>query len=203
MFGLKLFPPVATLIYDFFSLSFFVRNRPSFQVIGSAGGTHTLKLSAASMLGCNCPLGGATVSINLCGSTTLVTPLTGEWHEHQQSRETSLLSMLNCVIYISRLTGETVVTAFDLDKMYTPFHFARVKSYTAFSERPLWAVRRHDKGPSLFAQNEFSSACWSRAAAGWLWYVNVLDPHVLDMQACYVSGLHYRLLLIFWFQKWF
>lgn len=189
----------------FFPLAFFVRNRPSFQVIGSAGGTHILKLSTASMLGCNCPLGGATVSINLCGSTTLATSLTGEWHEHQQSRETSFLFLcwISCVIYISRLTGETVVTAFDLDKMYTPFHFARVKSYTAFSEQPLWAVRRHDKGPSLFAQNEFSSACWSRAAAGWLWSVNVLDPHVLDMQACYVSGLHYRVLLIFWFQKWF
>ncbi|KAK2921950.1 F-box only protein 9 [Channa argus] len=36
-----------------------------------------------------------------------------------------------------KLTGETVVTAFDLDKMYTPFFFARVKSYTAFSEQPL------------------------------------------------------------------
>ncbi|CAJ1067520.1 F-box only protein 9 [Xyrichtys novacula] len=36
-----------------------------------------------------------------------------------------------------RLTGETVVTAFDLDRMYTPFFFARVKSYTAFSEQPL------------------------------------------------------------------
>jgi len=36
-----------------------------------------------------------------------------------------------------RPAGETVVTAFDLDKMYTPFVFARVKSYTAFSERPL------------------------------------------------------------------
>ncbi|KAM4607955.1 F-box only protein 9 [Polymixia lowei] len=36
-----------------------------------------------------------------------------------------------------RPTGETVVTAFDLDKMYAPFFFARVKSYTAFSERPL------------------------------------------------------------------
>ncbi|KAJ3610646.1 hypothetical protein NHX12_022738 [Muraenolepis orangiensis] len=34
-------------------------------------------------------------------------------------------------------TGETVVTAFDLDNMYTPFFFARVKSYTAFSECPL------------------------------------------------------------------
>lgn len=36
-----------------------------------------------------------------------------------------------------RLTGETVVTAFDLDSMYTPFHFARVKSYTASSKQPL------------------------------------------------------------------
>lgn len=36
-----------------------------------------------------------------------------------------------------KLTGETVVTAFDLDKMYSPFFFARVKSYTAFSEQPL------------------------------------------------------------------
>uniref|UniRef100_A0AAQ6ALJ5 F-box only protein 9 n=1 Tax=Amphiprion ocellaris TaxID=80972 RepID=A0AAQ6ALJ5_AMPOC len=36
-----------------------------------------------------------------------------------------------------KLTGETVVTAFDLDRMYTPFFFARVKSYTAFSEEPL------------------------------------------------------------------
>ncbi|KAM9847846.1 F-box only protein 9 isoform 2-T2 [Aulostomus maculatus] len=36
-----------------------------------------------------------------------------------------------------KLTGETVVTAFDLDRMYPPFLFARVKSYTAFSEQPL------------------------------------------------------------------
>ncbi|KAG7250265.1 hypothetical protein CRUP_016603 [Coryphaenoides rupestris] len=36
-----------------------------------------------------------------------------------------------------RPTGETVVTAFDMDNMYAPFFFARVKSYTAFSERPL------------------------------------------------------------------
>ncbi|KAI7805931.1 F-box only protein 9, partial [Triplophysa rosa] len=36
-----------------------------------------------------------------------------------------------------RSTGETVVTAFDVDKMYTPLFFARVKSYTAFSEHPL------------------------------------------------------------------
>jgi len=36
-----------------------------------------------------------------------------------------------------KLTGETVITAFDLDRMYTPFFFARVKSYTAFSEQPL------------------------------------------------------------------
>uniref|UniRef100_A0AAY4DV29 F-box only protein 9 n=1 Tax=Denticeps clupeoides TaxID=299321 RepID=A0AAY4DV29_9TELE len=36
-----------------------------------------------------------------------------------------------------RSTGETVVTAFDVDKMYTPLFFARVKSYTAFSDRPL------------------------------------------------------------------
>ncbi|KAM9365196.1 F-box only protein 9 [Pholidichthys leucotaenia] len=36
-----------------------------------------------------------------------------------------------------KMTGETVVTAFDLDKMYTPFFFVRVKSYTAFSEHPL------------------------------------------------------------------
>ncbi|XP_050932454.1 F-box only protein 9 isoform X1 [Lates calcarifer] len=36
-----------------------------------------------------------------------------------------------------KLTGETVVTAFELDRMYTPFFFARVKSYTAFSEQPL------------------------------------------------------------------
>lgn len=36
-----------------------------------------------------------------------------------------------------RVTGETVVTSFDLDRMYTPFFFARVKSYTAFSNQPL------------------------------------------------------------------
>ncbi|XP_068137472.1 F-box only protein 9 isoform X2 [Hyperolius riggenbachi] len=36
-----------------------------------------------------------------------------------------------------RSTGETAVTAFDIDKMYTPLFFARVKSYTAVSERPL------------------------------------------------------------------
>ncbi|KAM8953059.1 F-box only protein 9 [Pelodytes ibericus] len=34
-------------------------------------------------------------------------------------------------------TGETSVTAFDIDKMYTPLFFARVKSFTAVSERPL------------------------------------------------------------------
>ncbi|XP_068183251.1 F-box only protein 9 isoform X1 [Antennarius striatus] len=34
-------------------------------------------------------------------------------------------------------TGETVVTAFDLKRKYTPFHFVRVKSYTAFCEQPL------------------------------------------------------------------
>ncbi|XP_053731077.1 F-box only protein 9 [Synchiropus splendidus] len=34
-------------------------------------------------------------------------------------------------------TGEVIDTTFDLDKMYTPFYFARVKSYTAFSEQPL------------------------------------------------------------------
>ncbi|CAI9617093.1 unnamed protein product [Staurois parvus] len=34
-------------------------------------------------------------------------------------------------------TGETAVTSFDIDKMYTPLFFARVKSYTAVSERPL------------------------------------------------------------------
>lgn len=36
-----------------------------------------------------------------------------------------------------RSTGETVVTAFNMDKTYTPLFFARVKSYTAFSENPL------------------------------------------------------------------
>lgn len=36
-----------------------------------------------------------------------------------------------------RVTGETVVTSFDLDRMYAPFFFARVKSYTAFSNQPL------------------------------------------------------------------
>uniref|UniRef100_A0A670I2G9 F-box only protein n=1 Tax=Podarcis muralis TaxID=64176 RepID=A0A670I2G9_PODMU len=34
-------------------------------------------------------------------------------------------------------TGETAVSSFDIDKMYTPLFFARVKSFTAFSERPL------------------------------------------------------------------
>ncbi|CAK6951605.1 F-box only protein 9 [Scomber scombrus] len=36
-----------------------------------------------------------------------------------------------------KLSGETVITTFDLDRMYAPFFFARVKSYTAFSEQPL------------------------------------------------------------------
>ncbi|XP_053566356.1 F-box only protein 9 [Bombina bombina] len=36
-----------------------------------------------------------------------------------------------------RSTGETAVTTFDIDKMYTPLFFARVKSFTAVSERPL------------------------------------------------------------------
>lgn len=43
----------------------------------------------------------------------------------------------DCFFVFFRLTGETVVNAFDLDRMYTPFFFARVKSYTAFSEQPL------------------------------------------------------------------
>ncbi|XP_018414367.1 PREDICTED: F-box only protein 9 isoform X2 [Nanorana parkeri] len=34
-------------------------------------------------------------------------------------------------------TGETAITSFDIDKMYTPLFFARVKSYTAVSDRPL------------------------------------------------------------------
>ncbi|XP_039196940.1 F-box only protein 9-like isoform X2 [Crotalus tigris] len=34
-------------------------------------------------------------------------------------------------------TGETAVSSFDIDKMYTPLFFARVKSFTAVSERPL------------------------------------------------------------------
>ncbi|ELV11970.1 F-box only protein 9 [Tupaia chinensis] len=37
----------------------------------------------------------------------------------------------------TRSTGETAVSAFEIDKMYTPLFFARVRSYTAFSERPL------------------------------------------------------------------
>ncbi|XP_077438903.1 F-box only protein 9 isoform X1 [Vanacampus margaritifer] len=36
-----------------------------------------------------------------------------------------------------KLTGETVISTFDLNKMYTPFIFGRVKSYTAFSDQPL------------------------------------------------------------------
>lgn len=36
-----------------------------------------------------------------------------------------------------KATGETAVSAFEIDKMYTPLLFARVRSYTAFSERPL------------------------------------------------------------------
>ncbi|KAK6489854.1 F-box only protein 9-like isoform X2 [Huso huso] len=36
-----------------------------------------------------------------------------------------------------RSTDETVVTAFDIDKTYTPLFFARVKSYTSLSEKPL------------------------------------------------------------------
>ncbi|XP_078504067.1 F-box only protein 9 isoform X1 [Lissotriton helveticus] len=36
-----------------------------------------------------------------------------------------------------RSTGETAVTAFEIDKTYSPLYFARVKSFTAFSERPL------------------------------------------------------------------
>ncbi|KAB1261778.1 F-box only protein 9 [Camelus dromedarius] len=34
-------------------------------------------------------------------------------------------------------TGETAVTAFEIDKMYPPLLFARARSYTASSERPL------------------------------------------------------------------
>ncbi|XP_069462224.1 F-box only protein 9 isoform X2 [Ambystoma mexicanum] len=36
-----------------------------------------------------------------------------------------------------RSTGETTATAFEIDKTYAPFYFARVKSFTAFSEKPL------------------------------------------------------------------
>ncbi|XP_064412505.1 F-box only protein 9 isoform X2 [Latimeria chalumnae] len=36
-----------------------------------------------------------------------------------------------------KASGETAVSTFEIDKMYTPLYFARVKSYTAFSEKPL------------------------------------------------------------------
>lgn len=54
-----------------------------------------------------------------------------------------LLKDLNSSLYLiysnilCRSTGETAVTTFDIDKMYTPLFFARVKSFTAFSEKPL------------------------------------------------------------------
>lgn len=60
------------------TLSLFCKNRPRFKVIHSAGGTHNQSLSAPSTLDFTCPPGGATVSINLCGSTTPATLLTGE-----------------------------------------------------------------------------------------------------------------------------
>ncbi|XP_034007771.1 F-box only protein 9 isoform X2 [Trematomus bernacchii] len=50
----------------------------------------------------------------------------------------SKLSWIHHSCHITyKLSGETVITAFDLDSMYQPFIFARVKSYTAFSIQPL------------------------------------------------------------------
>lgn len=127
------------------ALSLLCRNRPRFKVIHSAGETHNQSLSAPSTLDFTCPLGGATVSINWCGSTTPATLLTGELKTRQPTtaRAMSFLLVWNwlfVLVILVRLTGETVVTAFDLDRMYTPFHFARVKSYTASSKQPLWAL---------------------------------------------------------------
>lgn len=45
--------------------------------------------------------------------------------------------ILVVLYFVFRSTGETAVSAFEIDKMYTPLFFARVRSYTAFSERPL------------------------------------------------------------------
>ncbi|XP_067877441.1 F-box only protein 9 isoform X1 [Heterodontus francisci] len=42
----------------------------------------------------------------------------------------------SCLI-THKSTGETAVTTFDIEKMYTPMFFARVKSFTAFAETPL------------------------------------------------------------------
>ncbi|KAJ6665928.1 hypothetical protein lerEdw1_001400 [Lerista edwardsae] len=53
-------------------------------------------------------------------------------------RSLEQLSLVCRGFYIcARSTGETAVSSFDIDKMYTPLFFARVKSFTAFSERPL------------------------------------------------------------------
>lgn len=57
--------------------------------------------------------------------------------EVEKKRYCSWMFVFNKLNHVFRLTGETVVTAFDLDRMYTPFVFARVKSYTAFSDQPL------------------------------------------------------------------
>ncbi|KAJ4948580.1 hypothetical protein JOQ06_020113 [Pogonophryne albipinna] len=50
----------------------------------------------------------------------------------------SKLSWIHHSCHITyKLSGEMIITAFDLDSMYQPFIFARVKSYTAFSIQPL------------------------------------------------------------------
>ncbi|KAF7643139.1 hypothetical protein LDENG_00244520, partial [Lucifuga dentata] len=54
-----------------------------------------------------------------------------------RQRFSKLVWMHHSCHILYRLTGETVVTAFELDRKYTPFFFARVKSYMALSERPL------------------------------------------------------------------
>ncbi|XP_008320269.1 F-box only protein 9 [Cynoglossus semilaevis] len=58
-------------------------------------------------------------------------------HVSSGGRQSKLTWLHHSCHITYKLTGETIITAFDLNTMYTPFYFARVKSYTAFSEQPL------------------------------------------------------------------
>ncbi|XP_072416461.1 F-box only protein 9 isoform X1 [Chiloscyllium punctatum] len=54
-----------------------------------------------------------------------------------RQRFNKLIWLHHSCLITYKSTGETAVTTFDIDKMYTPLFFSRVKSFTAFAETPL------------------------------------------------------------------
>ncbi|XP_032876580.1 F-box only protein 9 isoform X3 [Amblyraja radiata] len=54
-----------------------------------------------------------------------------------RQRFNKLVWLHHSCLVIYKSSGETAVSTFDIDKMYTPLFFARVKSFTTFAETPL------------------------------------------------------------------